>query len=152
MTEQSQQQEGNVQVIYLVKWGCVVLITHFSSTNQPLLVHCGAFKANDYRQGTWQSSAPLRTRCHGHNVQECCLLFVLTFCCSFVWKLVCCYLGQDSLEKEILNLNGNIPGKIKVKHRYFNTFKYLEEIFKLSFWPIDSPTVSVFLLYMMFQD
>ena len=30
---------------------------------------------------------------------------------------VCCLLGQDSLEKEILNLNENIPGKIKVNKK-----------------------------------
>ena len=51
-----------------------------------------------------------------------CLVFSVKFC-VFNVKLemfVCCLIGQDSLEKEILNLNENIPGKIKVNKKNNN--------------------------------
>jgi hypothetical protein len=36
---------------------------------------------------------------------------------------VCCLPGQDSLEKEILNLNENIPEKMKVNKKLKNKLK-----------------------------
>ena len=40
---------------------------------------------------------------------------IICRCLFFHVKIWGCCLGQDPLVKEILNLNGNIPGKIKVK-------------------------------------
>ena len=37
----------------------------------------------------------------------------------FMWNCICCCLGQDSLVKEILNLNGISPGKINFKKDYY---------------------------------
>lgn len=40
----------------------------------------------------------------------------MSYCGISRIKFLRCYLGQESLSKEILNLNGLIPGKRKVKN------------------------------------